>query len=449
MYLLAQRRATSAGEDPVAISLFRAVAHQFRDLRRINNLKTMNVVSHLIEEQVLLHGLPITFYAGFQRLSNVAAQRRRYERLASVCQRVYLFGANDAPPPPIAGVEYVALAPDDPLAREWFLVVDTPGFWTALLTEELSEAGVAGERRYDGIWSYDQRVTERARLLLSQHLGGFFEPTRERDHERQSGHVSEISRRLLGHLEGADALGQRRWLQLYTLQKFAEALAANQRILGLAETLARLMHTVFGADDAALAIRVSGTRAVVASAHGGPADERDLPLNDGPSGEAFRRGELVVLPNARRSRKLDPLLPSAQSLIAAPVVGRRRTYGVLTVATSQDGGWGAEDGPAVLALAGLLAGALDQRADSLHEVALRIEQSRAVEQSVDRLRQFTAQLSELQRELRLLGGAGLTPTQRMALERAEALADELARDIAPPDEPPPARLPSRRGQPTE
>jgi hypothetical protein len=72
----------------VAISLFRAVAHQFRDLRRINSLKTMNVVSHLIEEQVLLHGLPITFYAGFQRLSNVAAQRRRYERLASVCQRV-------------------------------------------------------------------------------------------------------------------------------------------------------------------------------------------------------------------------------------------------------------------------------------------------------------------------------------------------------------------------
>jgi len=405
----------------VPISLFRAIASQYRDLRRVESAAVMSAISHLIEDQLLLHRPPVDVYVGFQRLSNLARQRGRYRRLAEACRRVYVFAVPDAPRPDIPGITWVDLAPEEPLAREWFLVVDAPELWCALLAQEQSAS--PGPRCYDGIWSYDARVVERASLLLSQRLGALYEPVAERSPERQRAHLAEIGSRLLARLERAQAPGRRRWEQLFTLHKFAEALAAQRPAAELAVEAAQLLRAAFGADDAAVALLIGARRCAVASAHAEEIEERALQLTDGPSGEALRRGRCVLLADARRSRKLDPLLPGAQSIIAAPIAARGRIYGVVTVGAGLPGRWSAEDQETVTALAALLAGALDRHPDLSVEAALGL--GRADEPAAGGQQQIAAQVAELRRALELIAAGGLTPTQRAAVERARELAAAL------------------------
>ncbi|MEN9934721.1 MAG: hypothetical protein RLZZ387_1300 [Chloroflexota bacterium] len=418
----------------MGISLFRAIANQYRDLRRVNSVAMMNAISHLIEEQVIAHRLPVDFYAGFQRFSNFASQQRRYERLGAACRRVYVFGVPDIRPPAIQGVQFVELPVGEPLAREWFLVVDTPEFWTALLTQEAPDGrDVGGGRRYDGVWSYDTQVVERASLLLSQALDTAYEPVGRRDSERQGTHIAEMSAKLLARLELTRVQSQRRWVHLCTLQKVAEALAKNRRTTNLAWDTVQILRIIFGADDATIALATRERRFVVAAAHSHGAQERELQLEQGASGEAYRQGRTVSLTDMRRSRALDPLIPGAQSLVAAPITGRRRVYGVIAVGSEQAGRWTAEDAQTITALAALLAGVFDQRAEALDDAELRLEKMRQVEAALARLREAAGQMAELRRELDLIGGSGLTPTQRIAVDRADSLADQLARSIGVAD----------------
>jgi DICT domain-containing protein len=412
------------------ISLFRAVAHDYQGLRRVNSVPMMTMISHLIEEQIVAQQLPVELYVGFQRFSNLRPQQRRYQQLGAICRRVVVFGLPDREVPPIPGVEFVALPQEAALTREWFLVVNAPEFWTALLTREAEQPTPGRERNYEGLWSYDAPVVERASLLLSQALGTHYQPVYQRDHERQSTHVAAISGRLVARLERAQLSGERRWIHLCALQKLAEALARNRRTAALASEVAAILRQVFGADDATLALRLADQRFLVASAHTDTPQERTLALDHGASGEAFRNRRTMSVADTRRSRALDPLMPGARSLIAAPIAGRRRTYGVLAVGGEQAAQWTDEDAQTVTAMAHLLAGVLDQRADALDDAALRLERTQALEQTLASLRQAADQIARLTRELELLAASGLTPTQRMAVTHAAELAAELARTIA-------------------
>lgn len=110
------------------ISLFRSIANQYQSLRQVNTVSMMNLISHQIEDQIIQHGLPVDFYAGFQRFSHFPDQMRRYARLGTVCRRVYVFGIADCQPPSIPGIEFLPLLPGSALTREWFLFVNTPSF---------------------------------------------------------------------------------------------------------------------------------------------------------------------------------------------------------------------------------------------------------------------------------------------------------------------------------
>lgn len=181
------------------ISLYRMIPTTSRDSTFVNSVHLMNVISHEIEDTVFDNHLKVDFFAGFQKYSNFLRQRKRYTRLAQVCRRVYVWGVPDVDPPPIPGVEYLDLSPSDELAREWFVVVDTPEFFTALLTREMTYGqDVPGElRRFHGIWTYDADIVSRAQLLISQVQGGNYTPVTHRDYERQSQHLVQISNRLV------------------------------------------------------------------------------------------------------------------------------------------------------------------------------------------------------------------------------------------------------------
>ncbi len=188
------------------VSLYRTIPADVSESVFVNSVPLMNVISHELEEVVVHNNLPVDFYAGFQRFSFFMRQIKRYKRLAAVCRRVYVWGVPDVDPPPIPGIVFMPLSPDAELAREWFLVVNTPGFFSALLTYEdtYGQDLPKGARRFRGVWTYDPVLVDRAFLLISQMLGQNFRPIAERDYQQQSRYIGQIGNRLVKRQDQID-----------------------------------------------------------------------------------------------------------------------------------------------------------------------------------------------------------------------------------------------------
>lgn len=127
----------------------------------LNHRKTMNLMSHAIEDVTLVEKESTRVFAGFQRLSRFQPQAERYAQIAKLAQMTYVFGIPDITPPPIPGITFVPLTPRDLLAREWFLVSSNDAFACALVTQETTtDVTRDSERMFDGILSFDVRLVE-------------------------------------------------------------------------------------------------------------------------------------------------------------------------------------------------------------------------------------------------------------------------------------------------
>jgi DICT domain-containing protein/GAF domain-containing protein len=426
----------------MTVSLFRAIAGQYQDLRQLSTVSIMNTISHEIERQVIANGQPIDFFAGFQRFSNVPSQLRRYQELGAVCRRVYVFGVPDVQPPSIAGVEYIRLDPTSPLVREWFLVVNTPTFWTALLTQEVSgRDSISGGRRFDGVWSYDAGVIERAALLLSQQLGDIYNPVPVRDYASQGASIAQINGRLLARHETMTRTSKRRWTRLCTLQQVAEVVARSRTIANgegalptALRAVAQVLHTTFGAPEVALAFdpRQHHYQLVTAESDGSLGSVA-IAAGRGPSGRALAEHEVVLVADAFRSGERDPVLPNARALIIAPIIGQQ-LHGVIAVGGDQDGVWNDEDAAAVRAVAHLAALCIEQER-TINDAASQLhERVRRLEQALINLRQPLAQLRDLHELMRALDTLDprLNAEQQAALQQAEQLTQGLAQALRVP-----------------
>lgn len=182
----------------MTISLYRSLPVNIEEHANIHTVGLMNTISHAIENIVVQHGLQVDFYAGFQRFSFFLRQAERYKKLAQAARRVYVWGVADVTPPQIDGVVYVPIEPDHELAREWFVVVDSPEFFTALMTHEATfgQAIPKAARRFRGVWTYDADIIARAHLLLSQDLGLRYRPVIQRDYTTQNRFLVQISNEL-------------------------------------------------------------------------------------------------------------------------------------------------------------------------------------------------------------------------------------------------------------
>lgn len=190
-------------ERAVSISPYRLVPTESRESTFIGSIPVMAAISHEIEDIVIENNLPIDLFAGFQRFSYLAQRKYRYERLARACRRVYVWGVPDIDPPQIHNIEYVPLTQDTDLAREWFLVVDSPQFFTALLAQESPPAldDPGRERRYRCVWSHDPQFVSQARLTTAQLLGLPNQPIIERNYEEQSRYLAQVFARMLKRRE--------------------------------------------------------------------------------------------------------------------------------------------------------------------------------------------------------------------------------------------------------
>lgn len=94
----------------------------------------LEYVSLMIENAVLLRtNRAGRVYAGFGKLSCMEAIVDRYLRIADVSERVYVFGEADWKPPRHPNMRVISLPRDSRLAREWFVIANSPVMRVALV----------------------------------------------------------------------------------------------------------------------------------------------------------------------------------------------------------------------------------------------------------------------------------------------------------------------------
>jgi DICT domain-containing protein len=403
------------------ISLFRSVANQYQQLRQVNTVSMMNMISQQIEDQILHHRLTVDLYAGFQRFSHFPDQLRRYSRLGAICRRVYVFGIADYQPLSIPGIEFIEISPTSALAQEWFLLVNTPDFWATLVAQEIEGKDPAiGGRRFDGILSYDEAVVDRIALLMSQVMEMPYEPVSVRQYAKQNLHISEISSRMVALHEKAELLCQRRWVRLATLQQITELSSTN--LLEVLHHAAQILQDVFGATGVAIALKIANQQYTITVAEGDANGKGwKMPLGEGVCGQVIQQGRLVQQMDVRKHQRSDFVLPLAQSMIVAPIASRQ-LYGAIALGNSKANCWNDEDSRTVAAIGKLLANQFDQTVAHRHTTSIATPNQR-LQQFISEQQKSLERLRSLQQKLRALQP---TAPQMELLNQMESTHTNLA-----------------------
>jgi len=183
------------------LSVYALVERATRDRSLITDRRTMSFISYEIENAVRLNRVRARVFAGFQRLSKFMPQVNRYRALAQHAEIVYVFGFPDITPPPMANIRYISLEPSFQLTKEWFLIADAPTYFSALATEEITQVNDPDDqRRFKGIWSFDEELVTILQQSLSELVGLAPQPEDKRDYRGQvrlmNASLARITRRL-------------------------------------------------------------------------------------------------------------------------------------------------------------------------------------------------------------------------------------------------------------
>jgi DICT domain-containing protein len=128
-------------------------------------------VSLLIENALLLRAQRGgRVYAGFEKLSRMEVVVDRYMRIADLSERVYVFGEADWRPPRHPNMRVIALPRRARLAREWFVIADSPALRVALVGvgEDGSEAAAPESRTFRALKTSDPRHVEHLALAAEK-----------------------------------------------------------------------------------------------------------------------------------------------------------------------------------------------------------------------------------------------------------------------------------------
>lgn len=132
----------------------------------------LQALTEEVENAVLRGPIRTRVFVGFQKLSFFLPRATRYAELASKSDGVWILGLPDVVPPAIPGVTYVSLTEGHALVREWVVVVDAPGYFSAIVAEDLSGFAVPNrQRRFRGVWTFNDALVSELQQTLSRALG--------------------------------------------------------------------------------------------------------------------------------------------------------------------------------------------------------------------------------------------------------------------------------------
>jgi len=123
----------------------------------------------LIENAILLRtNRAGRVYAGVEKLSSLQPIIDRYMRIADVSEAVYLFGQDDWRPPRHPNIRLVTLNNDFRLAREWFVIVQSPTLNCALVAfDEVIPEAVDGQPEQIRYWALKTSNLAMVRSLVN------------------------------------------------------------------------------------------------------------------------------------------------------------------------------------------------------------------------------------------------------------------------------------------
>ncbi len=180
MMTLSAARAPVATQDEVRARLWHFSRHRAGlplDAFFYANAELISSINQAIEGRMTDHLQAGELYVGVQRLSRVVGRLPRYLALLQQVRYGYLYGLNDlqavsersgfSHPRLVTVVLHQSRRTD--LEWFWFLVVDTPQFQTALVTEQIEGdpwSDTPQIRTYKGFWTFDpDRVAQVVRIL--------------------------------------------------------------------------------------------------------------------------------------------------------------------------------------------------------------------------------------------------------------------------------------------
>lgn len=136
---------------------------------------SLTALSHAMEDQVLADQDPPLIIASFQRERFYRQEAHRYRRIAERTAQVYVLSAPETDFKHSSDVyETIAFEPEDALAQEWHLVIIGRHYASCLICRErLTPTNIDNNRRFEGIWTFDRRVSEVAAGLLLQRILGY------------------------------------------------------------------------------------------------------------------------------------------------------------------------------------------------------------------------------------------------------------------------------------
>ncbi|MEM7028116.1 MAG: ATP-binding protein [Chloroflexota bacterium] len=333
------------------ISLYNLIANEYRDLLFLNTVDMMNTISRRIEWTVIDNTLPVDFYAGFQRFSFFLLQQERFERLANVARRIYIFGIPDVTPPIIPGIEFIPIDEESNLALEWFLVINASYFYTALLTREVfGQDEITGKRRFSGIWTHDEVIVEQCNLLLSQFLNRPYMPIHQRDYSQQNTYIIEIANKLVLQLEKSN-------LRRSQSQRLSEAIGQIAKVAVTSESQEQLLESIVTSLRSTFKARTvtiwnpaeNESEMVLIAAAGLPrnwqqAVYRYQPINDSEhlSAQVFQNAMTAYIPDTELAGRPDPFDPAVRSVLAVPLMAQKQFLGVVQVTDHRPEAYSAE-----------------------------------------------------------------------------------------------------------
>ena len=131
---------------------------------------SLTALSHAMEDQVLAETTqdnPLII-AAFQRERFYRLEARRYQRIATKSNQVYVLSAAETEFKNGSSYhETITFDLDDALAQEWHLVVIGSYYASCLICREKQTVNEAdNNRRFEGVWTFDRHIAQTAAKIL-------------------------------------------------------------------------------------------------------------------------------------------------------------------------------------------------------------------------------------------------------------------------------------------
>ena len=159
----AVERLGPAGEGEPETSIYAGLRRRRADLHPYPVPKRLLVaVSHAIEDEASAHGARAVLVGSFQREAFYRASEPRWREFSRSAELAIAMADFDRPATPPDGPVEVPIGRDHPLASEWAIACDAPGFSACLAGRERQ---VTGERVFEVLWSVEPEVVRDAVLI--------------------------------------------------------------------------------------------------------------------------------------------------------------------------------------------------------------------------------------------------------------------------------------------